>query len=97
MNKADQSGLKYILRQNQTIYVSIEAESSIEGSKTQPIVLAFAVATPIFNINKKFEFLIVDYLGTNSDSPRDLITDFNFAVFTGKGLGKFMINLLQIV
>ena len=41
--------------------------------------------------------MIVDYIGTMTKYPNDVLSDFNCSVFTVKGIGKFMINLVQLI
>ena len=97
MNKSDKTGLNYLLKQKDTIYVSVEAQSNLENKKSSPIVLAFGIALPIYDKQKLFQCLHVDYVGTTWSSPINVITDYDHKLFHGKGLGKFIINLLQIV
>ena len=84
LNAKDRAGAKYVLNNPTTKIVSIQAKSTIDETNNNPIILAFATSIPIYDSRKLFKGLIVDYIGTTTESPNDVIIDFNYAVFSGK-------------
>ena len=91
----DLDGIEYVLKKKSTIFVSVQAKTSgSKSGKNPPVILCFAAVTTIHD-NNNFKFLIVDYIGTSKKDPKGVLSDCDYVSFTGKGLGKLMINLLQ--
>ena len=94
-SEIDVQGMDYVLNKKSTYFVSVQAKSQIDGEENNPpVLLSFASVTK-FNDRDNFKCLYVDYLGTTTKSPKDVLSNYNHVNFTGKGLGKFMIHLLQ--
>ena len=81
------------MNKKSTLFVSIQAKSF--PTQKSSVILCFAAVTCIRDNNKNFKCLIVDYFGTLKKDPKDVLNDYDYVSFTGKGLGKLMINLLQ--
>ena len=95
-SKDDKSGIKVVLGKGSTIFVSIQAKNYLDKKKKEPILISFAAMQPIYD-QDQFKGIYLDYLGTTNDSPRDIITNYDHNVFTGKGFGKFMVNVIQVI
>ena len=94
--KDDKKGIRYVLNKSTTILLSIQLKNNLDKSKKDPFVLCCAAMQPIFD-KTLFKGLYLDYIGTSNANPRDTITDYDNTVFTGKGFGKFMINVMQVI
>ena len=92
---SDHEGIRYILSKDTTYTITIGTDgkhSNLEPSQ----IISLATFTTIYE-DKKFITTIVDYIGTTSKEAKFLVPSYNPTVFTGKGLGKLMINLIQVV
>ena len=61
----------------------------------QDSIVSFASITKLKN--NKNEVIIVDYFGIAKVSPISIVRYFNFERFRGKGVGKLLMNLIQII
>ena len=91
----DIKAINYVLDKKTTYFISVQAKSEVDGQSSKPpVFLSFASVTAMSD-KENFKCLYVDYLGTTTKSPKDVLADYDHMNFTGRGLGKFMINLLQ--
>ena len=47
--------------------------------------------------NNDIVLVIVDYFGCTEVSPKEIITSFNDECLCGKGIGKLLINMIQVI
>ena len=90
----DHQGIRHILNQTTTYIITIGTDG--ENSKFGPEqIISFASFTTIYENNILIR-TIVDYIGTTSMEAKFLVHSYNSTVFTGKGLGKILITLIQV-
>ena len=96
-SKNDKKAIKTLLNKASTIFLSIQTKNYMEKKiKKEPFIICFAAMQPIYD-QDQFKGIYLDYIGTSNTSPRDIITDYDHNVFTGKGFGKFMVNVIQVI
>ena len=92
--EAEAKLIKKVIEKSSTMFVSLQSQPKAAGEQRNITFIAFACVTPIFE-NKELICMIVDYIGVTTKSPNDVLSDFNHTFFTGKGIGKFMLNVVQ--
>ena len=84
-----------LLNKKSTIIISLQVKN-ITSNKTKIIV--FTSITPIKNKNRNC-LTIVDYIGVCDDEerPKTFIPTFEHERYRGKGIGKFLIHMTQVI
>ena len=93
---SDSIGINYVVTKENTIFLSMTAKAGIEGTSNKSEYIAFAALTPIYLINI-FQGFIIDYIGTTDKSPHDILPSYTKTTFSGKGIAKFLINMVQVL
>ena len=62
----------------------------------EELIIAFASFTKIKQ-NRDGSLVIIDYIGSTEVAPKDMIPSFNYECFCGKGLGKLLLTLIQLI
>ena len=82
-----------LMNRNSTIIVSIEVENTVSKLKK---IIAFASLTKIQQ-GREVILVIVDYFAVSDDKAFHYLPYFNYERFKGKGIGKFVLNLVQVI
>ena len=85
--------MDYLLNKNSTIVLTIQIKNIIINECT---TIGFATITPIKK-GKKTILVIVDYFGVTEKAPDIVLPIFAKQRFRGKGIGKFIIHMIQSI
>ena len=82
-----------MLRKKKTNIISISKKTNkVKEDK----IIAFATYTPLYG-GSNFLGIIVDYIATTDVEVKYILPSYPRKLFTGKGLGKLIINLIQVI
>ena len=84
---------RFPLNKNSTIVLTIQIKNLIINECT---TIGFATITPIKKGNKTI-LVIVDYFGVTEKAPDIVLPIFAKQRFRGKGIGKFIIHMIQSI
>ena len=83
-----------LLKQKSIIVLTIQIKNDL--SKESKII-AFALITQVKKGNLTV-LVIVDYFGVTEDlCPKEIIPSYDYTRFRGKGMGKFLIHMIQAI
>ena len=89
----DHQTIECILKKRGTYAIAIYYRGQYTNSTT---VLSCGIFSVINNNKRNCICLIIDYLATTSAEVKNIMPGFSYKLFTGKGLGKLIINLIQV-
>lgn len=95
-NKEDAKAIDFVIKKRSSIFLSIQSQSNDRGKSRDITFIAMACVTPILE-GDQLICMIVDYIGTTTKNLNDVLSGFNHPVFTGKCIGKFMLNLVEVI
>ena len=83
-----------MLLKNNSILVAIHVENKNGGLKR---TLAFGHLSTITKARQGIGLVILDYLGCSDVSPTDILPEYDYERFRGKGIGSFLMNMIQVI
>ena len=94
LDEVDQHYIDKILHKKSTVMLTIEADNEVTGLST---IIAFAVLTTIKKGRSDVGLLVLEYLGCTEKSPNEVLPLFSFERFRGKGIGTFLVAMVQVI
>ena len=61
------------------------------------MIISYGCFSLLYDKNQNCKCLVVDYFGTTSTLSKEILPSYKHHLFTGKGLGKLIINLIQVI
>ena len=89
----DHNCIDVLLKQKSTLVLTIQIKKDFSKKST---IIAFALITQVKK-GKLTVLIIVDYFGVTEMCPRHIIPTFDYERFRGKGIGKFIIHMIQAI
>lgn len=91
INDGDHSFINSILNKNETMMISLQVTNRVSEITT---IIGFVSITTVKH-RKKIVLVIVDYFGVTEKHPKEVLSSFQHARFRGKGIGKFLLHIVQ--
>ena len=93
IDEPDHNCIDALLKQKSTLVLTIQIKKELSKEST---IIAFALITLVKKCNLTV-LVIVDYFGVIEMCPRHIIPTFDYERFRGKGIGKFIIHMIQAI
>ena len=90
----DHQGIDYVLSKKATMILTIE--KTLDTQMKEDDIISLATFAPLYDSTAMIG-MVIDYIATTETEAKYILPLFQYTLFTGKGLGKLLINLIQVL
>ena len=90
----DHHGIDYVLKDTNTYVVILQIEILHNNERK---IIALATNTILNDCHQNSYVSVMDYIALTDISPRSFLTNYNQSKFQGKGIGRLLINIIQVL
>ena len=100
VDDADSPGINHILKKKGTYALTLQIKDAYID---EPKIVSYSVFSALYNqktVNNKpptLNCVTVDYFGTTAQESKYVLPSYQHQVLSGKGIGRFLLNMTQLV